>query len=71
MTIAANATTDETDEALLARFKHVTELYQKASKQRDRMKIGGNRDRKSRWCGSLNFLLIGMQSEIEHRGLKP
>jgi len=61
----------ESDADLIARHKRVEELYLKAKKSAERCKPGGTRDRKMRWAGSLNFTLIGIQSEMEERGLTP
>ena len=61
---------DETDEELVARWSRVSAELNKAIKQRDRIPFGGNRDRKSRWCGSLNFTLIGIESEMRDRGIR-
>jgi hypothetical protein len=61
---------DETDDELLARWRRVSGELKKAIKLRDRTQFGCNRDRKSRWCGSLNFTLLGIESELRCRGLK-
>lgn len=61
----------ESDEKLVARYHHVKMLVEEVHKQRDRMKPGGARDRKSRWGGSLNFTLLQIEMEMEQRGLKP
>ncbi len=59
----------ESNSELLARHKHVTDLYNAAVKKAKRLKSGGSRDRAMRWAGSLNFTKIQCESEIERRGL--
>lgn len=59
----------ETDQELLHRHKHVSDLLIKATKQLDKMKFSSRRDQKARWCGSLQFILLQIKSEIEERNL--
>jgi hypothetical protein len=59
----------ETDRELLARYTHCKAELDKASKARERMKMGSSRMRKAQWCGSLLFTLLGIEQEMEERGL--
>lgn len=60
----------ETDDDLLARYARIRKDRLQAMQAMDRMKLGSAaRDRKARWVGSLCFLLLGMESEMERRGL--
>jgi len=64
-------TTDdtETNEQLLRRHKTVKAKYQQAKKSAERCKSRGNRERKMRFAGSLNFTLLQIESELDDRGL--
>jgi len=63
--------TTESDDELLARYRTVKADHEKAVKSMNKMKPGsGARLNKARWVGSLYFLLLGMESEAERRGIK-
>jgi hypothetical protein len=59
----------ETDRELLARYTLCKAELDKASKTREHMKAGSARMRKAQWCGSLLFTLLGIEREMEERGL--
>jgi hypothetical protein len=59
----------ETDQELLTRYTHCKAELDKATKAREHMKAGSVRTRKAQWCGSLLFTLLGIEQEMEERGL--
>ena len=59
----------ETDQELLDQHKRVEKRFAEAKASAERTKPGGNRDRKMRFAGSLNFTLLGIESELRDRGL--
>ena len=60
----------ETDEELLARYKHVTELFEDVIAQMNRLRLGSyKRTKKAMWGGCLNFTRGQIESELEKRGL--
>lgn len=60
----------ESDAELLARYRAVRDRVTKAEKSLSRMtSASSRRDDKARWLGCLNFTLLGIEREIEERGL--
>jgi hypothetical protein len=59
----------ETDQELLARYTRCKAELDKASKARERLKMGPARTHKAKWCGILLFTLLGIEQEMEERGL--
>lgn len=61
----------ETDAELLDRYRRVKAKHDKVLHGIGKMKVGARgRPRRVMWAGSLQFLLLSIQSEIEERGLK-
>lgn len=61
----------ETNEALLARYKHVKEEIAKRMRCIERLKLGtAKRFERIKFVGCLNFTLGMIESEIESRGLE-
>jgi hypothetical protein len=59
----------ETDQELLARYTRCKTELDKSTRAREHMKMGSARTRKAQWCGSLLFTLLGIEQEMEERGL--
>lgn len=58
----------EPNEELIARYKHVCQIYYDAIKRRNKARTG--RDRLSRFAGSINFAKLGIESLLRDRGLE-
>jgi len=59
----------ESNKKLVNRCIHVGECWQEAAAKHKRMKPSADKDRRSRWMGSLYFTLLQIHSEMLHRGL--
>ncbi len=60
----------ETNKELTERHARVKEEYNKAKAQAERCKLGSAlRSRLMKWAGSLNFTLLGIESDMRERGL--
>lgn len=59
----------ETDRELLTRYTRCKTELDKANESREHMKMGPARICKAQWCGSLLFTLLGIEQEMEERGL--
>lgn len=59
----------ESDKDLTDRYHRVEAEIATLTRQLERLKFGGNRDRKARLIGSLRFTLLGIESEMRDRGL--
>lgn len=60
---------EETNEELIQRYNHISEILSKLHKQLEVMKIGPRKTRKAMWGGSLQFTLLQIKSKMEERGL--
>jgi hypothetical protein len=60
----------ETNEELTARHQRVKEEVEGHEKKLNKMKPGGARTRKARWCGCLRFALFTITQAMRERGMK-
>lgn len=60
---------EESNEELIARYKHVSSLLAKGKKQAQRLLPGKRRDEKFRFLGTLTFTFLTIKSKMEERSL--
>ncbi len=61
--------TDETNEQLVARYRHCRSNYQRQRIEYERMTLGPARTKKAKWLGCLGFNLLQLQEEMDLRGI--
>ena len=60
----------ETDAELQARYQAVKDKYTEEHRKLDKLRLDSPiRGKRARHCGSLYFLILGMESELRDRGL--
>ena len=59
----------ETDHDLLARYRRVEDELAKRKARMERTPFGPKRDDRARFCGSLAFAVLQIESKMRERGL--